>query len=89
MASFPEECFDRGQRTGIQEGILEVGSKLRHLILSFALSHITPHPRTHPDRLFNASTEDKKAAIEKFQVSGRVSLVELTYRLSLCIIRTL
>jgi hypothetical protein len=31
-------------------------------------SHITL-PRTHPDRLFDASTEEKKAATVKFQVS--------------------
>jgi hypothetical protein len=76
----------RGHQTSIQEGILEIGLKIRHFILSFTLTHTTPRPRTHPDRLSNASTEEKKAATEKFQVSERVPLVELTDRLSLCII---
>jgi hypothetical protein len=58
----------------------------RNFVISYLASHshITPGPRpkTHPDRLFNASTEEKKAATEKFQVSERVPLVELTDRLS-------
>jgi len=34
------------------------------------LAHIYYTPRTHPDRLFNASVEEKKVATEKFQVSS-------------------
>jgi len=40
------------------------------LYRGFAL--IYHSPRTHPDRLFNASVEEKKVATEKFQVSSRL-----------------
>lgn len=35
-----------------------------------ALIYYYYSPRTHPDRLFNASVEEKKVATEKFQVSS-------------------
>jgi hypothetical protein len=31
-------------------------------------------PRTHPDRLFSASTAEKQAATERFQVSSPIAL---------------
>ena len=36
----------------------------------FGPTYSSPSPRTHPDRLSNASTEQRQAATEKFQVSA-------------------
>lgn len=59
------QCLHRRDQDSLQEGI----SQVRPTTFFYSsLASSLQKPRTHPDRLVNATPEEKRAATEKFQV---------------------
>ena len=80
MASFPDyydilHVAKDASTEDIRQAYRKESLKLVYLTpLDRRLVHHTFSPRTHPDRLFSASTTEKQAATERFQVSAPTAL---------------
>jgi DnaJ domain len=75
MASFPDyydilHVSNDASTEDIRQAYRKESLKFVYItIKSWTQNPTCSSPRTHPDRLFNASTEEKRAATERFQVS--------------------